>query len=300
MKKIKCGFVTIVGRPNSGKSTLMNNLLGQKISIVSRVPQTTRYIIRGILNLKDAQIVFVDTPGIHIYKHKLSSELNSMAFNSLDSVELILYVVDVGRCPREEETRIMKDLVLRETPVIMALNKTDVSNKFVNEYIEMWRELSQNKQGPLKYFLPISALKGHNLDSLLKSILEFLPKSEPFYEKDAVTDFPLNYRVSDIIREKICLLLKEELPHNMAVEIEDIQQEDNITKIMANILVAKKSQKPIVIGEKGSMIKEIGTLSRKELEGVFSKKVFLQLWVKLKKDWQDSPRILKELGYSGL
>lgn len=301
MTKFKCGFVTIVGRPNVGKSTLLNSLLEQKISIISKVPQTTRFIIRGILNLGQAQIIFVDTPGIHLFKHTLSSELNSLSFSSLEDIELILYVIDSAREPKREEEKIMDTLVKKRIPLIMALNKIDRSKKYISDYIDMWQEKSKHKRtSPLKYYLPISARRGTNLDKLKKLILEFLPLSRPFYDKDTVTDFPLSYRVADLIREKVYTLLREELPHNVAVEVEEIIQEEKLVKIQANILVSKKSQKPIVIGANANTIKEIGILARADLETLFGKKVFLELWVKLEPNWQDKPRILRELGYTGL
>ncbi|MBN2120579.1 MAG: GTPase Era [Candidatus Omnitrophica bacterium] len=300
MRKFKCGFVSIVGRPNVGKSTLLNSLLKEKVSIISKVPQTTRYIIRGILNLKSTQIVFVDTPGIHLFKDRLTSSLNILALNALKDVEVILYVTDSTRPPHKEEEKIMNSLALRKTPLIMALNKIDKSEKYIPDYIEMWQRKTGGKKGSLKYFIPISALKGTGLDKIQEVIVESLPQSPPFYEKDTITDFPIFYRVSDVIREKICSLLKEELPHNIAVEVESIDNQGSLVKVQARILIAKKSHKLIVIGRRGSMIKEIGTLARKDLEDMFGKKVFLDLWVKLEKDWYNKPRVLKELGYTGI
>jgi GTP-binding protein Era len=299
MSKFKCGFVSILGRPNVGKSTLLNNLLGQKVSIISKVPQTTRYIIRAILNKKDVQIVFVDTPGIHIFKDTLSSQLNTLSLGALEGVEVILYVVDCTRPPHREEEKIMNTLVRQKIPLVMALNKIDKSKKYAGDYIQLWQQKSK-KESCLEYFIPISGLRGRNLDKLIDAIVEFLPESEPFYDKDTLTDFPLIYRVSDIIREKLCRLLKDELPHNLAVEVGDINQTDTLVKVYATILAAKKSQKLIVVGEKGSMIKEIGTQSRRDLEALFNKKVFLDLWVKIEKDWFNKTRILRELGYTGI
>ncbi|HEC70125.1 MAG TPA: GTPase Era [Candidatus Omnitrophica bacterium] len=297
MSKFKSGFVAILGRPNVGKSTLLNTLLKQKVSIISNVPQTTRYVIRGVLNLNQAQIVFVDTPGIHLFKGKLFSNLNELVFKSLKDVELILYLVDVTRPPFKEEEMIMNNLVKKRIPVIMALNKIDISKEYINSYVEMWKEKTKGKLLPLKYFIPISALRGDNLDKLLDLMVELLPEGFPYYDKENITDFPLSYRVADIIREKVCLFLKEEIPHNTAVLVEEINEEENIVKILANILVSKPSQKKIIIGQKGRMIKEIGTSARKDLELLFSKKAFLELWVKVEKDWQNKPRVLKELGY---
>ena len=297
MGKFKSGFVTIAGRPNVGKSTLLNALLKQKVSIISKVPQTTRYLIRGILNLEDAQIIFVDTPGIHLFRGKLFSSLNELAFQSLEGVELVLYVVDVSRPPFREEEIVMNNLALQKIPLIMALNKIDLSREYLNEYIEIWKRKTNQRLFPLKYFLPISALRGDNLNKLIDLIVELLPRGEPYYDNKTLTDFPLPYRVADVIREKVCLLLKEELPHSTAVVIEEIDEKEDLVKILGSILVSRVSQKKIIIGEKARMIKEIGTQARKDLEIIFSKKVFLELWVKVEKDWQDRPRILKELGY---
>ena len=300
MPDLKSGFVAIVGRPNAGKSTLLNAFLKQKISIVSRVPQTTRHTIRGILNLKEAQIVFVDTPGLHLYKERLSSELNSVAKNSLKDTEVILYLVDCSRPPQREENNIMNMLTSVRTPLIMVLNKIDKSRKHINDYIQLWNHKTRSKASSLKYFIPASSLRGDNLDRVTAAILEFLPQGQPFYDQDTVTDFPLLYRAADLIREKICLILRQELPHSTAVEVEDMEEKDRFTHVRANILVARKSQKAIIIGEAGSTIKEIGSRARADLEDLLGRKVFLDLWVKVERHWQNKPRILRELGYSNI
>lgn len=300
MKAFKCGFVSIIGRPNSGKSTLLNSLLKQKVSIISKMPQTTRYVIRAVLNLDQAQIVFVDTPGIHLFKDTLASELNSLALGALEGVEAVLYVVDCTRIPHREEEKIMNVLTKQKMPIIMALNKIDKSRKYAGHYLEMWRKKAKDKKTSLEYFIPISGLKEKNLDKIIDSILEILPESEPFYDKDTLTDFPLTYRVADVIREKLCRAFKEEVPHNLAVEVNDINQGKRLVKVRATILTAKKSQKLIVVGDKGGMIKDIGTKAREDLEDLFNRKVFLDLFVKVEKDWYNKTRILQELGYSGI
>ena len=302
MKGFKCGFVSIVGRPNAGKSTLLNSLLKEKVSIISTMPQTTRYTIRGILNLSKAQIVFVDTPGIHLFNDTLAAELNALALSALEGVEAVLYVVDCTRVPAKEEEKIMQALLRQsqKAPVIMALNKIDKSKKHAGDYIEMWHRKAKSGKGPLEYFIPVSGLKGKNLNELIDALLEVLPESEPFYDKDTVTDFPLTYRVADIIREKLCRAFKEEVPHNLAVEVSEIDDGETMTKVQATILAAKQSQKLIVVGKKGSMIKEIGSQARKDLEELFGKKVFLGLWVKVEKDWYNKTRVLRELGYTGI
>ncbi len=300
MNKLKSGFVTVVGRPNAGKSTLLNHILGEKVSIVSDIPQTTRYPIRGILNLKKGQAVFVDTPGIHLFKYKLSSVLNMLAFSSLKGVEAILYVVDCSRSPQAEENKIMGVLQKQDIPIIMVLNKIDKTKKYLADYIELWNEKNKGKLYPLKYFVPVSALTGKNLEELIESVFEILPNGEPFYSEKIKTDFPLFYRVTDIIREKLCILLKEELPYKTAVEVTNVDTEGKIAEVYANILVSEKSHKQIVVGKKGEKIKEIGKQARLDLERLLKKKVFLKTWVKVEKDWQDKPRILRELGYTGL
>jgi GTP-binding protein Era len=264
------------------------------------MPQTTRYVIRAVLNLDKAQIVFVDTPGIHLFKHALASGLNALALSALEGVEAVLYVVDCTRIPEREEEKIMNVLTRQKTPIIMALNKIDKSRKYAGHYIEMWRRKSKNDKTSLEYFIPISGLKEKNLDKIIDSILEVLPESEPFYDKDTLTDFPLTYRVADIVREKLCRAFREEVPHNLAVEVNDISQGKTLVKVHATILAAKKSQKLIVVGDKGSMIKDIGTKAREDLEDLFGKKVFLDLWVKVEKDWYNKTRVLRELGYTGI
>ncbi len=299
--KIKSGFVTFVGRPNVGKSTLLNSLLKNKISVVSSVPQTTRYAIRGILNLSDAQIVFVDSPGIHSFKDNLSQYLNVVAQKALEDVEVVVYVVDVTRKPAYEEELIMKRLVFLKAKIIMALNKIDKNKKFLNDYISLWKKeedaLKNTSKAELVYYIPISAKTGHNLDKLIEAIKENLPWGFPFYNRDTITDFPVKFRIADIIREKLFLRLKEELPHSLAVDVKEIEEKERSVYIEAYIYVNRISQKQIVIGKKGEFIKEVGVVGRREIENIFNKKVYLRLQVKVVSNWQKKIRILKELGY---
>ncbi|MCM8787185.1 MAG: GTPase Era [Candidatus Omnitrophica bacterium] len=300
MEKTKCGFVAILGRPNVGKSTLLNSLIGKKISIVSNIPQTTRYKIKGILNLKEGQIVFIDTPGLHEFSDNLTKHLNTVAKQSIEDCDLILYVVDTSRSFGKEEQKIMDFLTQQEIKVIMVLNKIDLSKKFINDYIENWKfTVEKNCQGkdPLIYFLPISATRRKNLDILVKLILENLPIQEPFYDNQTITDFPLKFKIADVIREKLFLKLKKEIPHSLAVEVEEIEEKENVTLIKVKIYVSRNSQKKIVIGKGGAFIKEVGMLSRQELESILGKKIYLELKVKVLGDWQDKPRLLQELGY---
>ena len=306
-KDFKSGFVAIIGRPNVGKSTLLNSLVKNKISIVSKIPQTTRHNIRGILNLENAQIVFIDTPGIHSFKDNLSIYLNDIAKSSIVGVDLILYLVDISRPVGEEEIDIMNFLVNQEPKIIMALNKIDLTKKYINEYIDKFKEIleEKNKKDKLLYYIPISAKTLKNVDVLIKVILENLKEQEPFYDLNTITDFPMKFRIADIIREKLFLNLKKELPHSLAVEVEDMLDrgllKENSSKypiyIKVNIYVNRLSQKKIVIGEKGSLIKHIGKESRTEIENLLNRKVYLDIKVKVLEDWQDKPRILQELGY---
>jgi len=297
--KLHSGFVVLIGRTNVGKSTLLNNLLGEKVSIISKVPQTTRYSIRGILNDKRGQIVFIDTPGVYITKKKISKFLSKRTFAVKEEADLVLYMVDLSRAPGEEEREIMRRLLHRiDKPVIMALNKRDLGQFHADEYIELWKEYLQEGDDPLKYFIPISALEKRGLDELLDAIFEFLPESPPLYPEDIISDLPEKLLIADIIREKIFNLTHEEVPHSVAVKVETIEErKNNLVYIQATILVERKSQKAIIIGKRGEFLKGVGTEAREELELNFQKKVFLDLWVKVKKDWQNDIIVLRDLGY---
>ncbi|MCF7916234.1 MAG: GTPase Era [Candidatus Omnitrophica bacterium] len=299
IKPFKSGFITIMGRPNVGKSTLLNTLLEQKISIVSSVPQTTRFQLRGILNEKNTQLVFVDTPGIHLFKEKFSYHLNKVSLASLEGIDLILYVVDVNRRPGKEEEKIIDIIAKQKSKVIMVLNKVDLGKKYMSSYIELWQEKIEmiKKLDSLEYYIPTSALTKINIEQLKSAILELIPEGKPFYDKDALTDFPDKYRAGDIIREKIFLKTKQEIPHAVAVEVKEIQKKERSVYILAHIYIQRDSQKKIIIGKDGTLLKEIGTEARRELEDMYKKKVFLDLWVKTEKDWQSNPRLLQDLGY---
>lgn len=296
----RSGFVAIIGRPNVGKSTLLNSLLGNKISIISPVPQTTRHQIKGILNLENAQIVFVDTPGIHAFKDSLVSHLNIIAKKSIEDCDLLLYVADISRIIGREEYTIMDFLSAQKIRMIMVLNKMDLGAGYINDYIEALKERIEEKNiqsDQLIYYLPLSAKTGKNIDTLKRIIVENLPQQPPFYDQNTPTDFPLQFRIADAIREKLFLRLKEELPHSLAVQIEEMLDKEKIYYVKANIYVNRASQKAIVIGKRASLLKEVGTEARKDIESIISKKVYLDIVVKVLKDWQNSPRILRELGY---
>jgi len=279
------------------KSTLLNALIDNKVSIISPIPQTTRHQIKGILNLENAQVVFVDTPGIHSFEDKLASHLNTVARRALEGCDLVIYVVDISRRPGKEEEELMRLITGQKVKTIMVLNKVDLGLKYLNAYIDLWAERVEGKRNPLIYYMPLSAKTGKDVDKLKDSILESLPEDHPYYDTNSLTDFPPKFRVADIIREKLFLQLKKELPHSIAVEIEEINNKKKIVSIKANIYVKRNSQKRIVIGKAGVVLKEVGSRSRPEIEKIYNKKVFLDIWVKVLEDWQDRPRILKELGY---
>lgn len=294
----KSGFVAILGRPNVGKSTLLNALIGDKVSIISPIPQTTRHQIKGILNLKDVQVVFIDTPGMHYFNDELAQHLNTVAKSIIYGCDLILYVVDVTRNYGKEEERLMNIICNQDIKVIMVLNKVDKCEKFFNEYLSMWqKKIKGDKKKILLAYMPLSAKRGTNIDKLKEVLIGNIPEGPAYYDDKAVTDFPVKLRIADIIREKLFLALKEELPHAVAVSVEEINNKKNVVYIKANIYVRRKSQKMIVVGKKGELLKHIGTLSRKEIETIYEKKVFLDIWVTIMEDWQKRPRILKDLGY---
>ena len=297
--EFKCGFVILVGRPNSGKSSILNALLGQKVSIVSRVPQTTRHQIRGILDLKGAQAVFVDTPGMHSFKDELTVCLNNVAAGALQDCELILYAADSSRAVGPEEEKVMDSILRRPAKTIMALNKIDLGGRFTDDYVAAWKAKIAAKSipDPVISFLPLSAKTGKNLDVLRGLIAENLPVGPAFYEPGTVTDFPVKMRCADIIREKLFCVLRDELPHSIAVEIEEIAKRKKLTYIKAAIYVERDSQKKIVIGKNAAILKQAGIEARRDLEIVLGTKVYLDLGVKVEPGWQKSPRILQNLGY---
>ena len=295
----RVGFVALVGRPNVGKSTLMNTLLGKKVAIVSPKPQTTRTQIRGILTRPEGQIIFVDTPGIHKPKHLLGEEMVKIAVDALKEVDLILYLVEALDEELSQEDEIIISVLRKvDTPKFLLVNKVDLL-----EYKEgFWRavELYQDKV----YFrevIPISAVKGTNLDVLLEKIFEVLPEGELLYPDDMISDQPLRFLVSEIIREKLFYELHQEIPYSTAVVIEDMQEREgkNLVYIKAIIYVERISHRKIIIGRRGSMLKKIGKMAREEIEHILGKKVYLELWVKVREDWRRSETDVKRLGFSG-
>ena len=287
----KSGFIAIIGRPNVGKSTLMNCLLGEKISIISDKPQTTRNRIRGILTLPDAQLVFLDTPGIHKPLHKMNEIMVKTALGTYGEVDVIMLLVEATERPGAGDKFIIETLSKIKTPVFLVINKVDLIAK--ERLLPLMQELSGLY--PFAEIIPVSALK-QDLGGLLDAILKRLPKGPKYFPDDQLTDQPERFVVTEIIREKIFELTKEEIPYSTAVVIEQMKEEPNLTSIHAMIYVDRDSQKGIVIGKNGALLKEIGTRARLDAEKLLGVKVFLQLWVKVKKGWRDDDHMLRNVG----
>jgi len=292
----KSGYVSIIGRPNVGKSTLLNSLLGEKVAIVTPKPQTTRNRIRGIKNLPNAQIVFIDTPGIHKPRERLGEFMVKEATLALKDIDLAIVIVE-PRVPELADERLI-DVVKTSRnkfrfPVILVINKIDTVKKA--ELLPVIDEYS--KLMDFSEIIPISALKGDGLDILLQKVVEYLPEGPKYYPDDIVTDQLERFMVSEIIREKIMNLTEDEIPYSVAVEVTQWEEKEGIIIISANIYVEKDTQKGIIIGKKGAKLKSIGTEARKEIEGLLGTKVYLELWVKVKEAWRKKPGVLRELGY---
>jgi GTP-binding protein Era len=298
---LKCGFVSIIGRPNTGKSTLLNQLVGEKVAIVSPVPQTTRTSVRGIFTDERGQIVFVDTPGWHSGRDGLDRFMNRSSQNSLDGVDVVIYTVDTSRPVGEEEHQIVTRLKSVKVPVVMALNKIDLKGEFIHQYISLWEEAKGKKIDEITNFvmIPLSGRDGIQTDKLIEILFEFLSVGPFFYEPDIVSDTPQRQLVGDIIREKLFLLTREELPHSIAVVVEELRPvKGKTTRIRAVIYVERDSQKEIVIGAKGQMLKKVGTMARVDLEALLETKVFIELHVKSQKNWRDDQSMLADMGYA--
>lgn len=292
---MNCGFVALIGRPNVGKSTLMNHLLKQKISITSRKPQTTRHRILGINTTEAGQIIYLDTPGMHDSEHRaLNRYLNRTASATLLGVNVVVWIIDTLSW-HEYDAVIFEKLKEANLPVILAVNKIDkVKNK---DELLVFFDHAQHRY-PFAHLIPISALKNNNLDTLEQLILTLLPKGDLIYPEDQVTDRPERFLAAEIVREKLTRRLGAELPYELTVEIERYEELDNITKIYALIWVERDSQKTIVIGKDGEMLKKVGIDARLDIEKLIATKVYLQLWVKVKKGWSNDERALNSLGFS--
>ena len=288
----KAGFVNIIGNPNVGKSTLMNALVGEKLSIVTPKAQTTRHRILGIVNEEDYQIVFSDTPGILNPAYELQESMMDFVKSAFDDADVIIYMVEVGETQIKNE-QFLKRIKHSKVPVILLLNKIDLSNpKEVEECIQFWRDLVPNS-----FVYVISALEKFNVESVFYKIIELLPESPPFYPKDQLTDKPERFFVNEKIREKILTHYKKEIPYSVEVETESFVEEENIVRIRSVIMVERDTQKGIIIGHKGKAIKRVGAEARKDLEIFFDKKVYLELFVKVNKNWRSNKNQLKRFGY---
>ncbi len=290
----KAGFVTLIGRPNVGKSTLMNKLIGQKIAITSNKPQTTRNRIQTVYTSEEGQIVFLDTPGIHKAKNKLGDYMVGVAERTLSEVDVILWLVEPSNFIGAGEQHIIEQLKKVKTPVILVINKIDtVKKEEVLPFIDTYR-----KQLDFQEIVPVSALKGDNTETLISCIMKYLPYGPAFYDEDTITDQPMRQIVAELIREKALRCLDEEIPHGVAVSIESMKYRKNICDIDATIVCERDSHKGIIIGKGGSMLKKIGSTARPDIEDLLEMQVNLQLWVKVKKDWRDSDFLLKNFGYN--
>lgn len=294
MEQYKSGFATLIGRPNVGKSTLMNCLIGQKIAITSNKPQTTRNRIQTVYTSEEGQIVFLDTPGIHKAKNKLGDYMVGVAERTLSEVDVVLWLVEPTTFIGAGEQHIIEQLKKTKTPVILAINKIDtVKKEEILLFIDTYR-----RQMDFAEIIPVSALKGDGTDDLISSIMKYLPYGEPFYDEDTVTDQPIRQIVAELIREKALKCLEDEIPHGIAVTIEQMNYRKRIVDIDATIICERESHKGIIIGKQGQMLKKIGSLARPDIEDLVESQVNLKLWVKVKKDWRDSDFLLKNFGYN--
>ena len=291
----KSGFAAIIGRPNVGKSTLMNHLIGQKIAITSRKPQTTRKRIQTVYTCQRGQIVFLDTPGIHKAKNKLGEYMVNVAQRTFKDADVILWLVEASDYIGPGERHIAEQLKGNSLPVILVMNKVDtVEKKAVAGYMEAYRKLYDFAD-----IVPVSALRSVNLDTLLDCIFKYLPYGPQFYDEDTVTDQPQRQIVAEMIREKALRCLGEEIPHGIAVSVEKMKERPNgnLVDIEATIICERDSHKGIIIGKQGAMLKKIGSTAREDMEKLLDQKVNLKLWVKVKKDWRDSDYLIKNFGY---
>ncbi len=293
-KAFKSGFVTLIGRPNVGKSTLMNQLIGQKIAITSAKPQTTRNRIRTVLTMEEGQIVFLDTPGIHRAKNRLGNYMVNAAEHTLQEADVVLWLVEPANYIGAGERAIIEELKKVKIPVILVINKTDtVKRDAILSFIETYR-----RELDFSEIVPVSALTGDNTDELVKCIFQYLPQGPAFFDEDTVTDQPMREIVAELIREKALRLLEEEVPHGIAVSVESMEEEGKICHIEASIVCERDSHKGIIIGKGGQMLKKIGTGARRDIEEMMERQVNLKLFVKVRKDWRDSDYLLKNFGYN--
>ncbi|MGE7023465.1 GTPase Era [Solibacillus cecembensis] len=292
----KSGFVSIVGRPNVGKSTFLNRVIGQKIAIMSDKPQTTRNKVQGVLTQDNSQTIFIDTPGIHKPKHKLGEFMLKTSRNALREVDAIMFMVNAEQKIGKGDEFIIELLEGNKTPVFLIINKIDLVHpdellKIIDSYKDKF---------DFAEIIPISALQGNNVENLLTTIEKYLPEGPQYYPADQVTDHPERFIISEMIREKVLHLTREEIPHSIAVVIDRIkphEEKENMIHVQATIMVERDSQKGIVIGKRGSLLKEVGSLARKDIEMLLGSKVYLELWVKVQKDWRNKQTHLRDFGF---
>ena len=295
MEEFRSGFVTIIGRPNVGKSTLMNTVLGEKIAIMSSKPQTTRNKIHGIYTTEDSQVIFLDTPGVHRPKNKLGEFMVSSAMNTLKEVDLVLFLVDESKKVGPGDKYLVEQLSNIKTPVILVINKADLLDpEDLRSIVENYKEYDFFED-----IIAISALENKNVDYLLQKISDYMVEGPMYYPSDMITDQPERAIVSEIIREKLLMYLDQEIPHGVAVEIESMKKrgDKDIVDIQATIVCERDSHKGIIIGKNGRKLKGVGKSSREEMERLLGSKVFLELWVKVRSNWRDSDALLKNFGY---
>lgn len=290
---MKSGFVGIIGRPNVGKSTLVNSIVGKKVAITTSKPQTTRNLIEGIYNDKDTQIVLMDTPGIHKPNHKLGNYLNNQAYYSINDVDIILFLIDASVPLGKGDQFIIDKLKDINKPVILVINKVDKLTKDeillkIDEYKDLYSFMD---------IVPISAIKKDNINELIKVIKKYLPDSIQYFDQNTFTNKSLEFTIAEIVREKVMNLTEEEVPHSLTCILENIEKHNNALNIMVSIIVDRDSLKKIIIGSKGSKLKEIGIQARKEIENLLNKKVYLELYVKTIKNWRDREKYLQEFGF---
>jgi GTP-binding protein Era len=287
----KAGFVNIIGNPNVGKSTLMNALVGEKLSIITSKAQTTRHRILGIVNGEDFQIIYSDLPGILTPAYKLQEKMMKFIENALNDADIFLYMVEAGESKYNEG--IVGQIKDSGVPVIVLINKIDLSSQEkVVQNIGFWSEVFNTDR-----VIPLSALKNFNIEKILNLIIELLPESAAYFPKDELTDKTMRFFISEIIREKILLNYKQEIPYSVEVVVESYKEEENIIRIEATLFVSRESQKMIILGEKGKAIKKMGTQARKDIEEFVNKRVYIDITVKVNKDWRDNERQLKRFGY---
>jgi len=289
----KAGFVNIIGNPNVGKSTLMNAIVGERISIITSKAQTTRHRILGIVNGEDYQIVFSDTPGIIKPAYDLQSSMMDFVKNAFEDADVLIYMVEIGEKELKDEA-FFKKIIHAKIPVLLLLNKIDKSNQEQLEaQVNLWQEKVPNAE-----IIPISALENFNVQTVFNRIIDLLPESAPFYPKDALTDKPERFFVNEIIREKILLNYDKEIPYAVEIETEEFKEDEDIIRIKAIIMVERDTQKGIIIGHKGSALKKVGVQAREDLEKFFGKQIYLETFVKVNKDWRNSAYQLRRFGYN--